>query len=69
MITHLDTEWPDLNCFQNSLSIYVMQRFHYLHLRSITLNELSLSGLVRTSVNNNWIVDQIKEAVVVKKVT
>ena len=33
----------------------------------IELNESSLSGLVRTSVTNNWIVYRIWGAVVVKK--
>ena len=33
----------------------------------ITLNESLLSGLMRTSVTNNWIVYQIEGAVVVKK--
>ena len=45
-----------------------MQRFHYIT-PMITLNELSLSGLVCTSVTNNWIVYQIEGAVVVKKAT
>ena len=35
----------------------------------IILNESSLSGLVGTSVINNWIVYRIEGAVVVKKVT
>ena len=35
----------------------------------ITLNESSLSGLMRTSVTNNWIVYQIEGIVVVKKAT
>ena len=34
----------------------------------ITLNELSLSGLMRTSMTNSWIVYQIEGTVVVKKV-
>ena len=45
-----------------------MQRFYYIT-PMITLNESSLSGLVRTSVTNNWIVYQIEGAVVVKKAT
>ena len=35
----------------------------------ITLNESLLSGLMCTSVTNNWIVYQIEGAVVVKKAT
>ena len=35
----------------------------------IILNESSLSGLVHTSVTNNWIVYRIEWAVVVKKAT
>ena len=64
MITQSDTEWWDLNGFQNSE--HVMQRFHYIT-PMITLNEASLSGLVCTSVTNNWIVYQIEGTVVVKK--
>ena len=47
------------HAMQHSLSITPM----------ITLNESSLSGLIRTSVTNSWIVYQIEGAVVVKKVT
>ena len=66
MITQSDTEWSNLNGFQNSE--HIIQCFHYIT-PMITLNESSLSGLVRTSVTNNWIVYQIEGAVVVKKVT
>ena len=66
MITQSDTEWLDLNGFQNSE--HIMQHFHYIT-PMITLNELSLSGLVCTSVANNWIVYRIEGAVVVKKAT
>ena len=66
MITQSDTEWSDLNGFQNS--DHIMQHFHYIT-PMITLNELSLFGLVCTSVTNNWIVYQIEGAVVVKKAT
>ena len=66
MITQSDTEWLDLNGFQNSE--HIMQHFHYIT-PMITLNELSLSGLVCTSVTNNWIVYQIEVVVVVKKAT
>ena len=43
-----------------------MQCFHYIT-PMITLNELLLSGLVRTSVTNNWIVYWIEGTVVIKK--
>ena len=66
MITHSDIEWLDLNGFRNS--DHIMQHFHYIT-PMITLNESSLSGLVHTSVTNNWIVYQIEGAVVVKKAT
>ena len=66
MITQSDTEWLDLNGFRNSE--HIMQRFHYIT-PMITLNKSSLSGLVCTSVTNNWIVYRIEEAVVVKKAT
>ena len=36
---------------------------------TITLNESSLSGLMCTSVTNNWIAYQIEGAVMVKKAT
>ena len=45
-----------------------MQRFHYIT-PTITLNELSLSGLERTNVTNSWIVYRIEGIVVVKKAT
>ena len=45
-----------------------MQHLHYIT-SMIMLNESSLSGLVRTSVTNNWIVYQIVGAVMVKKTT
>ena len=66
MITQSDTEWSDLNGFRNS--DHTMQHFYYIT-PVITLNELSLFGLVCTSVTNNWIVYQIEGAVVVKKAT
>ena len=66
MITLSDTEWSDLNGFRNSE--HIMQHFHYIT-PMITLNESSLTGLVCTSVTNNWIVYQIEGAVVVKKAT
>ena len=64
MITQSDTEWSDLNGFQNSE--HIMQRFHYITLM-ITLNESSLFGLVCTSVTNNWIVYRIKGLVWFRK--
>ena len=45
---------------------HIMQCFHYIT-PMITLNESSFSGLVCTSVTNNWIVYQIEGAVMVKK--
>ena len=66
MITQSDTEWSDINGFQNSE--HIMQHFHYIT-PMITLNESSLSGLVPTSVTNNWIVYRIEGAIVVKKAT
>ena len=66
MITQSDTEWSDINGFQNSE--HIMQHFHYIT-PMITLNELSLFGLVCTSVTNNWIVYQTEGAVVVKEAT
>ena len=46
----------------------MIQRFHYIT-PTIALNESSLYGLVCKNVINNWIVYQIKDAVVVKKAT
>ena len=66
MITQSDTEWSKLNDFRNSE--HIIQCFHYVT-PMITLNESSLSGLVCTSVTNNWIVYRIEGAVVVKKNT
>ena len=47
---------------------HIKQRFQYIS-SMITLNESSLSGLVRTNVTNNWIVFRIEGAVMVKKAT
>ena len=66
MISQSDTEWSDINGFRNSE--HIMHHFHCIT-PMITLNELSLSGLVGTSVTNSWIVYRIEGAVVVKKAT
>ena len=52
----------------SKLSEHIMQRFHYIT-PMITLSESSLSGLIRTSVTNNYIVYRIEGTVVVKKAT
>ena len=64
MITQSDTEWSNLNGFQNSE--HIMQHFHYIT-PMITLNELSLFGLVCTSVTNNWIAYRIKRLLWLRK--
>ena len=50
----------------SKLSEHTMQRSSSIT-PMITLNELSLSGLMCTRVTNNWIVYPIEGAVVVKK--